>query len=298
MKIEKESANVGVNIKEVETGESYTIGIYEKAMPGKLTWKEKLIAAKEAGYDYAEISIDETDEKLARLDMTREERNELVKLMQENSIPIRTMCLSGHRKYPMGSKEVATQKRSMEIMEKAIILADDLGIRIIQLAGYDVYYEESDEETKAIFLKNLRLAVEMAAKYGVLLAFETMETDFMNTVKKAMDYVSLVDSPYLLVYPDLGNITNAAKENKTDVKEDLESGRGHIAAVHIKETIPGKFREIPFGTGHVDFPSLIEKCYLMGVRKYVTEFWYVGSDTWKEELAETNKRFRDILNKF
>lgn len=26
-------------------------------------------------------------------------------------------------------------------MEKAIEFADDLGIRIIQLAGYDVYYE-------------------------------------------------------------------------------------------------------------------------------------------------------------
>ena len=38
----------------------------------------------------------------------------------------------------------------MEIMEKAIQLAEDLGIRIIQLAGYDVYYEESSFETKNV----------------------------------------------------------------------------------------------------------------------------------------------------
>jgi len=53
--------------------EKYTIGLYEKAMPGTLSWQEKLEAAKKAGFDYIEISIDETDEKLARLDMPKAE---------------------------------------------------------------------------------------------------------------------------------------------------------------------------------------------------------------------------------
>ena len=52
----------------------YTLGLYEKAMPKELSWREKLTAAKEAGYDFVEISIDETEEKLARLDMPKEER--------------------------------------------------------------------------------------------------------------------------------------------------------------------------------------------------------------------------------
>ena len=111
-------------------------------MPGDLNWKEKMLAAKEAGFDFIEISIDETDAKLARLDMSGEERLELVSLMRETGVPIRTMCLSGHRKYPLGSNDPEICARGMEIMEKAIILAEDLGIRIIQLAGYDVYYEE------------------------------------------------------------------------------------------------------------------------------------------------------------
>ena len=122
---------------------AYTIGLYEKAMPNTLSWKEKLEAAKEAGYDFVEISIDETDAKLARLDWTKEERLDLVKTMYEVGIPVRSMCLSGHRKYPLGSSDPATCARGMEIMEKAIQLADDLGVRIIQLAGYDVYYDES-----------------------------------------------------------------------------------------------------------------------------------------------------------
>ena len=110
-------------------------------------------------------------------------------------------------------------------MEKAIRLAEDLGIRIIQLAGYDVYYEESTFETKKRFLANLKKAADMAAKAGVTMGFETMENEFMNTVEKAMKYVTLVGSPYLNVYPDIGNITNAAKTYENDVLEDLELGK-------------------------------------------------------------------------
>ena len=118
----------------------------------------------------------------------------------------------------------------------------------------------------------------------------------MNTVEKAMKYVTLVGSPYLNVYPDIGNITNAAKTYENDVLEDLELGKGHIVAMHLKETVPGKFREIPFGTGHVDFESAVTKAWELGVRKYVTEFWYTGNPGWKEDLTFANEMFTRILN--
>ena len=263
----------------------YAIGLYEKAMPPTLSWKEKLAFAKEAGYDFVEISIDEKDEKLARLDWTMEQRLELVRTMAEVGLPIRSMCLSGHRKYPFGASDSEIRRRSMEIMEKAILFADDLGIRIIQLAGYDVYYEESTAESKALFLENLKKAAEMAAVRGIMMGFETMETDFMNTVWKSMYYVDAVDSPYLGVYPDSGNLTNAALSSGGDVLDDLHSGRGHIVALHLKETVPGVFREVPFLTGHVDFPAVIEKAWDLGIRRYVTEMWYVGNDdTWQSDI--------------
>ncbi|HJC91073.1 MAG TPA: L-ribulose-5-phosphate 3-epimerase [Candidatus Mediterraneibacter excrementigallinarum] len=275
---------------------AYTIGLYEKAMPGTLSWKEKMLAAKKAGYDFIEISIDETDEKLNRLEMSRDERIELLSLMFETGIPIRTMCLSGHRKYPLGSSDDATRARGMEIMEKAICLAEDLGVRIIQLAGYDVYYEEGSETTRAYFLENLRKATEMASAKGILMGFETMETEFMNTVEKAMNYVKKVNSVYLNVYPDLGNITNAAVSYGKNVLDDLETGRGHLAAMHLKETVPGKFREIPYGTGHVDFESGIRKAWELGVRRYVTEFWYTGNPEWEKDLDFAVSKMTAILD--
>ncbi|WP_415945276.1 L-ribulose-5-phosphate 3-epimerase [Selenomonas montiformis] len=276
---------------------NYQLGLYEKSMPGDLTWAEKLQAARNAGFDYVEMSIDETDAKLARLDMNDGEIDAVRAAMRATGVPFRSICLSGHRKFPLGCPDKQKQDRSLEIMQKAIALAAKLGVRTIQLAGYDVYYEEGTDKTRADFLQNLRKAADMAAAEGIQMGFETMETPFMDTVEKAMDYVRQVDSPYLGVYPDSGNITNAALLYAGDVADDLESGRGHIVAVHLKETVPGKYREIPFGTGHVDFQKIVDKSWQLGVRRFVGEFWYDPQTDWREELQKANDFLRSYLDK-
>ena len=45
----------------------YRLGIYEKAMPNEYTWRERLEAAKKGGFDFLEISVDESDARLSRL---------------------------------------------------------------------------------------------------------------------------------------------------------------------------------------------------------------------------------------
>ncbi len=274
---------------------NYSLGIYEKAMSPFLTWDERMRLAKKIGFDYIEMSIDETDERLSRLQMSRMERRKIVTEGMKHNLPVGSICLSGHRRFPMGSADEAIRRRGMEIMESAIDLACDLGVRIIQIAGYDVYYEQSTEETKKWFLENLIKSVEMAAKRGVILGFETMETPFLNTVKKCMYYIELVNSPWLQIYPDIGNMTNAAVAEGGDAVSDLKTGAGHILAIHLKETIPGKFREIPFGTGHVEFEKIIRAAVRMGVRRFTMEMWDTDEDNWERNLW---KSYEFLLSKF
>lgn len=274
----------------------YELGLYEKAMPGDLSWEEKLQLTKESGFDYLEMSVDESEEKLARLDWTEKERIQVIEAMIKTGVPIRSMCLSGHRRYPLGSRREEEQRRSLEIMEKAIDLACDLGIRIIQLAGYDVYYEAGDDTTRKNFEKNLKISVEMAARKGVVLGFETMETPFMDTVEKAMKYVRQIDNAYLGIYPDIGNLKNASLLYGNSVRDDLKKGQGHIFAAHLKETVPGKYREIPFGSGHTEFKENIQSLYEMGVYRFVGEFWYTGNPGWKEDLRQACQFLRDKLD--
>lgn len=275
---------------------SYQLGLYEKAMPSDLSWEEKLNLTKESGFDYLEMSIDETDAKLARLEWTKEERKALVDAMWKTGVKINSICLSGHRKYPFGASDPETQKRSLEIMQKAIDLASDLGVRLIQLAGYDVYYEQGNSKTRADFATNLNKAVLMAAKKGINLGFETMETPFMDTVGKSMYYVNMINSPYLGVYPDIGNLKNASLLYSIPVNNDIRVGQGHIFATHLKETVPGKYREIPFGTGHTEYIENLQLLKAMGVRMFVGEFWYIGSETWKQDLKDASAFLRERLD--
>lgn len=270
----------------------YKLGLYEKAMPEGMAFETMLIAAKQAGFDFLEISIDETDARLARLDWSADERAQLLEGMHKVGMQIKTMCLSGHRKYPLGSHDAKIRERGIEIFQKAVRLADELGIRIIQLAGYDVYYEQGDEDTRVLFEENLRACVQYAAQYAVNLGFETMETAFMDTVAKAMYYVNLVNSPYLGVYPDLGNLTNAAMVYGHDLYSDIESGHGHLFAMHLKETQPGQYRDMEFGTGHVDFSRGVEIARELGVRLFVSECWHNGTEEWEKRITSV-RRFID-----
>lgn len=264
------------------------LGLYEKALPQDLSWEERLLAAKDAGFDFLELSVDESDERLARLDWPDQKRWELVEIMYRTGMPLKTMCLSGHRRYPLGSHDPETRKRSLEIMEKAIRLACDLGIRIIQLAGYDVYYETGDDSTRAYFLENLTESVRIASSHGVLLGFETMETPFMDTIGKAMAYVNQVQSPYLGVYPDLGNLTNAAYLYGLSLAEEFRSGAGHLLAMHIKDTVEGVYRNLQFGEGRVDIAGGVALARRQGVRCFVAECWHLGEEDWKGILRRAN----------
>ena len=275
----------------------YRLGLYEKSMPGALTFPEKFAEARNAGFDYLELSVDESDEKLSRLDWNRDERNALRRAMEDSGVPVYSICLSAHRRFPLGDEDASRRERSIGIMEKACSLAADLGVRIIQIAGYDVYYTPSNETTQKLFAENLERSVRIASACGVILAFETMETPFINTVEKAMYWVRKLRSPWLQVYPDIGNITNAAKSSGGDPLADLESGRGSIAALHLKETIPGVFREVPYGTGHVDFAGACATAQKLGVGLFVGEFWHKGEANWREILAGNNHFLRGHLDR-
>lgn len=92
--------------------DTYRLGVYEKAAPAELSWEERLAAAKEAGFDYIEMSIDETDMRMSRLDWCDEQIYELLETEKRVGIPIETICFSAQRKYPLGSRKWERRQRS------------------------------------------------------------------------------------------------------------------------------------------------------------------------------------------
>ncbi|ATO56323.1 xylulose 5-phosphate 3-epimerase [Loigolactobacillus coryniformis subsp. coryniformis] len=233
-----------------------SLGIYEKALPKTKSWVDCLQLVKKLGFNFLEFSIDESDERLARLNWTKKQQADLRDAIWQTGVRVHTLMLSGHRRYPLGSTDPTIRKRSLTMLYQAIDLASNIGIRNIQLAGYDVYYEAKSIESREYFIENLMKGVAYAASKEVMLDIETMDDSFLNSLSKVNYIKTQIHSPWLQTYPDLGNLT-AWPEN--DVGQELERGVDSIVSVHLKDTKPvtkiskGQFRDVPFGEGTVDF---------------------------------------------
>ena len=272
------------------------LGIYEKALPDCFNWEERLGLAKKAGFSFMEISIDESDQRLERLkwDIAKQER--LKKAVAETGMPLLTMCLSANRRFPIGSSYPDIQRRGMEILEDAIWFAFSIGIRIIQIAGYDVLMgdEESTEESRERFGLNLVKNVVLASKLGVTLAIENVDVEFGSSIEKLLYYVNRINSPWLQLYPDIGNL---AAMNQ-DVLKQLKLGQSHIVAVHVKDTKEGVVRRVPYGEGIVDFVPAFECLKKIGFNgPLLLEMWASdGGDNFKT-IKKANEWISKIAKK-
>lgn len=269
--------------------EQLKLGIYEKALPYGTDWGEKLATAESLGFHFVEISVDETDERLARLDWNAGQRRNFCQQVINSPLTVPSMCLSGHRRFPLGSRDPEVRRQALQIMDKAIAFAADTSIRTIQLAGYDVYYEESDTDTRSYYLESMEKCLEMAAREQVMLAMEIMDHPFMNSILKFINISKRLKSPWFSVYPDVGNLSAWGN----DVAEELKLGRDQIVALHLKDTLAvtadhgGTFKEVPFGDGCVDFPLVF---------RTLKELNYCGPmliEMWTEKSADPLRAITD-----
>lgn len=264
------------------------IGIYEKALPQGITWAERFSLTQELGFDFIEMSIDETDERLARLDWTDEQIAQLREEMFATNIRINSICLSGHRRFPFGSTDSEKQKKARIIMSKAIRFAHKLSIKVIQVAGYDVYYEKKSIMSREAFIEGMKESVKEASTYGIMLSVEIMDDPFMNSITKFLEIKRQIHSPYLQVYPDLGNLS-AWPENNPAL--ELERGIDFITSIHLKDTYPvtnesaGHFRDVPFGKGCVDFLGLLKNLKRLDYDgTFLIEMWSEKSQDFEQDI--------------
>ncbi|MDN3680918.1 L-ribulose-5-phosphate 3-epimerase [Vibrio tapetis subsp. quintayensis] len=270
----------------------HRVGLYEKALPNELSWDQKLEKTKQLGFDFLEISVDESDERRSRLDWDDATIYELRDLCIKHGIPLQSMCLSAHRKYPFGSADAAIREQAVIHMEKAITLAFKLGIRNIQLAGYDVYYEPANKETHQRFIDGMRHCAKLAERAGIMLAVEIMDTDYLNSLSKFEILKREIPSPYFTAYPDIGNISGW----NYDVCTELALSMPHITQIHLKDTYKvkdgygGQFRDLVIGEGEVDFDAIFVTLKETNcVVPLVIEMW-AQDEQWEHNIKLAQKR--------
>lgn len=269
------------------------IGVYEKAIPQTENWSLMFSTAKKLGFDFFELSIDESASRLERLDWDHRQIRVYRDAMIESDFYTQSLCLSAHRKYSLGSENERTRDMAWSIMEKSLHLADKLGIRVIQLAGYDVYYEESTEKSVSLFINNLSRASRLAANYGITLGIEVMDIELTKSVENIVKLINCISSPWLKIYPDMGNISAMG----ADLYHDLIFGAGNYPCVHLKDAKPGVFRGVAFGQGVTDFKAGFKALYDCGYQgPFVIEMWHDMSNNPLEELANAKLWLESIMS--
>ena len=245
------------------------LGIYEKALLS-VSWKERFEIAKEAGFDFIEISVDK--ERMDKLDWSEEQIEELKRLSAVYEMPLLTLTLTCNRFFPIGDPKLREQ--GILNTKKAILLAEKLGIRVVQLTAYDVYRKESTEETRRLFKEAIDEILAFDENHGIVLAIEVLvDVPHFDTSEKLCTYLREKNHPLLKEYADVGNLAY----NGYDPVEDLKKAMPYTAAVHLKDAVLHKGRNVPYGEGLVDFK---------GVFDVLKESGYTGplvSECWREE---------------
>ena len=92
----------------------HLLGIYEKAFPETWSWERRLAEAKALGFDYMELRIDESDGRLERLLWSGRELEKLHSLSVEAGLPLMSLCLSAHRRFPLGSRDAEVRAAELD----------------------------------------------------------------------------------------------------------------------------------------------------------------------------------------
>ncbi len=273
------------------------VGLYEKALPSAWSWDQRLVATAEAGYSFAEISVDPSGERLARLNWSTGAKADLRNAIAASGVPILTMCLSAHRQYSLGSRVAATRARGLEIMRRAIDFSVDVGVRIVQVPGYDVFDEQpGDAGTVARFMDGMYQAVEWASQAGVMLALENVDVPMSESIVSCIGIVRQIDSVWFQIYPDMANVTGAGY----DPVVELAHCAGHLVAVHVKDCLPGTIRGVPFKEGIVPFGEVFRVLAALNFRGPLTVEMWADMDKTGDPVAaaQAARRFvADLIEK-
>ncbi len=245
------------------------LGVYEKAL-GNGDLVTLPARGRRAGFAFVEVSIDDRQDRLARLSCSYDTRRRLRAESVATSTPVESLILSALRRWPLGSADPAIRKRGRQLVRDALRLARDLGAQFVQLPGYYSFHEPAGVEGRQRFTEELVDAAVLAGDFEVRLAIENMDGSDVISVRQAHEIVAEVGSPWVALQPDIGNLVGQG----FDVKHELGVGVDDYVGMHLKDATPGVYRRVPFGRGAVPFAAALRHLHEAGYQgPFTIEMW-------------------------
>ncbi|GAB5516129.1 sugar phosphate isomerase/epimerase family protein [Rhodopirellula baltica] len=253
-----------------------SINLWAFPYPDKMSLKECLQLAKDAGFDGIELNYD-LDSDLSPKSGTKE-FTEIRKMADEIGIAISGVCSFLFWPYPLTSNDPAERARGMELAGKMTQAAHDLGtenLLVVPGAVHMPWREDHDPTPNDVCDRRAREAIgkllPQAEKLNVKLNMENIFFNgFLMSPMEMADFVDSFQSEHVRVHFDTGNIMEYQfPEHWIPILGD------RIQNVHLKEyTKKGSDHSLeafrPLLDGTTNWPAVLEAFDAIGYDGYLT----------------------------
>ncbi|WP_010268623.1 sugar phosphate isomerase/epimerase family protein [Paenibacillus senegalensis] len=240
--------------------------------PANTSLETVLEVTRKAGFDAIELNLYEAGGIGLTADMGKEEVQEIGRLVASYGLQLRSLSTSLLWKSPLSSPDEKTRAAGRAVVEKQLQFANWLEVdTVLVVPGVvtpEVNYAECYERSQQELVK----LAERAEHYGVKIGVENVWNKFLLSPLEMARYVDELNSPYIGVYFDVGNVLLYAFPEQW-----IRILGSRIFKVHVKDFKPG------VGTGQGFVPLLAGDVNWQAVKSALTEIGY--SDTITAELS-------------
>ena len=128
-------------------------------------------------------------------------------------------------------------------------------------AAYKFDANTHSREALRTFMWNLEPVLEMAEKYGVMMAIEPVRSHIVHNVDRALQVIEGMESPNLRIIFDPVNLLAADNVDRRDAVLDAAMDKlcDHIAMVHLKDYVRTEngLVSVAAGTGEMDYTAIL-----------------------------------------
>jgi len=253
-----------------------SINLWAFPYPQRMTLRECLQVAKDAGFDGIELNYD-LESDLSPKAGTKEFK-EIRKMADDIGISISGLCSFLFWPYPLTSNDTAKRSRGMELAGKMAQAAHDLGVEnllVVPGAVHIPWRDDHEPVPSDVCDRRAREAVQkllpQAEKLGVYLNIENIFFNgYLMTPMEMAQFVDSFGSDHVRVHFDTGNIM------LFHFPEHWISILGkRIKNVHLKEfTKKGTDHSLesfrPLLDGTTNWPAVLEAFAQTGYNGYLT----------------------------
>ncbi|MEM2182332.1 MAG: sugar phosphate isomerase/epimerase family protein [Nitrososphaerota archaeon] len=249
------------------------IGLSTAPFMWSYTLFEAINIVRELGY--SGISLRTGEPHAWPFNMSAEDRRRLSLALEEKGLEPMLICPSWGD-INLASPEPDAREFSIKVVKENIVLAQNLGFKVVSLIAGRRYYFTTPpfEKSWKWSAESLNELAYIAEKLNVMLALEPLPgTNLVEEPKQVIELLKEVNSKNLKAQFD--TVKANVIKSKIPIEEQIDILKNHLVSVCLGDNDGTKLDHLPLGHGTVNFKVVINKLKEIGYNDFlIVDLWY------------------------